>query len=288
MGCARTVACLESPEAASLESGPMDDLATYVAAWKSCAADIEDLLRGLDADDWSRPTDCPGWTVHNVAAHLAALEAELAGAPGPHLDQAAAAMSNVSDTYTQAGVEERRDRNPEQLIAEFTEAVRRRAVELETNPPTDPDATPPRNPGGIGWDWKTLLRNRVIDLWVHEQDIRRAVDRPGDLDTPAAQITAKSFLATLPFVIGKRAGAEPGSTVVVVVDGRESAYEVNAQGRCHRVDAPPRSPAVRLEMDTETLGLLGAGRRDPLTVDVGITGDRGLAERILRGLAVTT
>src|SRR5689334_17937109 len=28
------------------------------------------LLRGLSADDWLRPTVCPGWQVRDVAAHL--------------------------------------------------------------------------------------------------------------------------------------------------------------------------------------------------------------------------
>jgi uncharacterized protein (TIGR03083 family) len=265
----------------------MDLLATYVAAWKSGAADVEDLLRSLDEEDWSRETDCPGWTVRDVAAHLAALEAELAGAPGPHLDQVSAATANVSGAYTQAGIEERRDRSNEEIVEEFAEAVLRRAAELDDDPPTDPRGVPPRNPGGVGWDWQTLLRNRVVDLWVHEQDIRRAVDRPGDLDTPAAQVTTSTFMSALPFVIGKRADAAPGATVVVNLDGKESAFEVGADGRCRATDAVPPDPTLRLGLDTETLGILGAGRRDPLTVDVKVAGDRDLAERILHGLAVT-
>jgi uncharacterized protein (TIGR03083 family) len=265
----------------------MDLLATYVAAWKDCARDVEQLLRGLDDEDWSRETDCPGWTVRDIAAHLAALEAELAGAPGPHLDQVSAATANVSGAYTQAGIEERRERSNEEVVEEFADAVRRRTAELDADPPTDPQAVPPRNPGGIGWDWQTLLRNRVIDLWVHEQDIRRAVDRPGDLDTPAAQVTTQTFVAALPFVIAKRAEAPPGTSVVVGVDGSESAFEVAADGRCRRVDASPGEPTVRLDLDAETLAMLGAGRRDPLTVEVAVQGDRELAERILHGLAVT-
>jgi uncharacterized protein (TIGR03083 family) len=265
----------------------MDLLATYVAAWKACAADVEKLLRSLDGDDWSRETDCPGWTVRDVAAHLAAIEAELAGGPGPHLDQVSAATANVSGADTQAGIEERRDHSTDEIIEEFADAVRRRAAELDEDPPSDPAAVPARNPGGVGWDWQTLLRNRVIDLWVHEQDIRRAVGRPGDLDTPAAQVTTQMFLTALPFVIGKRAKAEPGSTVVVAVDGTESGYEVDPDGRCRAAESVPEEPTARLAMDAETLAILGAGRRDPLTVDVTVDGDRDLAERILRGLAVT-
>jgi uncharacterized protein (TIGR03083 family) len=265
----------------------MDLLATLVAAWKSCAADVEDLLRGLDSADWERETDCPGWTVRDIVAHLAAIEGELAGAPSPQLDQVSAATANVSGAYTQAGIEERRDRAPEQLLEEFADAVRRRAAELDESPPDDPAGSPPRNPGGVSWDWQTLLRNRVVDLWVHEQDIRRAVDRPGDLDTPAAEVTRETFAAALPFVIGKRAEAGPGTSVVVVVDGSTRAFAVDPEGRCRPVDDVPTEPTTRLELDAETLTLLGAGRRDPLAVDVHIEGDRELAERILVGMAVT-
>lgn len=265
----------------------MDRLATYVAAWKSCAADVEELLLALGEDDWSADTDCPGWTVRDVAAHLAALEAEIAGAPGPRLDQVSAATANVSGAYTQAGVEERRDRTPQELVDEFTDAVQRRAAELDADPPSDPSGRPARTPGDVSWDWETMLRNRVIDLWVHEQDIRRAVDRPGDLDTPAARVTAETFLAAMPYVIAKKAGAEPGTVVALTVDGVDRGFAVDDDGRCAPTEAPPAEPAVRLRMTTETLTILGAGRRDPLTVEVGIEGDDGLAERVLQGMAVT-
>lgn len=264
----------------------MNSLATYVAAWKSCATDVEDLLRSLEPEDWSRPTDCPGWTVHDIAAHLAALEVELADddAPTRPIDTPAARLSS---SHTQAGVDARKDATPSELVDEFVEAVRRRAAALDADPPEDGSAIPPRSLGDTRWDWQTLLHNRVIDLWVHEQDIRRAVDRPGNLDTDAARITAGAFAGALPFVIGKRAGAEPGTTVVLVVDGREQAFAVQDDGRCRAVDDNNADPTVRLTMDRETLTILGAGRRDPLTVDVRIDGDRDLGERILQGMAVT-
>src|SRR5260370_4026378 len=39
-----------------------------------CSAELEAsiaLLEGLDERDWARPTDCAGWTVHDLTAHLA-------------------------------------------------------------------------------------------------------------------------------------------------------------------------------------------------------------------------
>ena len=56
---------------------------------------------------------------------------------------------------------------------------------------------------------RDLLPFRVFDAWVHEQDMRRAVGRPGDLDTPVAAAALDRIVGTMPFVVGKRAGA-PG------------------------------------------------------------------------------
>jgi uncharacterized protein (TIGR03083 family) len=47
--------------------GPAIDVRLVFA--KQQAALI-DLLRQLDADDWQRPTACPGWSVKGIAAHL--------------------------------------------------------------------------------------------------------------------------------------------------------------------------------------------------------------------------
>ena len=58
-----------------------DLLAGYVAVWWQAVADQLALLDDLGPDDWATPTDLPGWTVHDVVAHTAHLEAVLAGAP---------------------------------------------------------------------------------------------------------------------------------------------------------------------------------------------------------------
>jgi len=37
-----------------------------------------DLLRSLEPEDWTKPTDCPGWDVRAMAAHLLGM-VEMAG-----------------------------------------------------------------------------------------------------------------------------------------------------------------------------------------------------------------
>ena len=81
----------------------------------------------------------------------------------------------------------RRDATPDELINEIRESATKRRTFLLTDPPDDAGELPPKTPGDIPWTWETLLRNRPLDVWMHEQDVRRAVGRPGGLDTAPAR-----------------------------------------------------------------------------------------------------
>jgi hypothetical protein len=60
-------------------------------------AELTGLLAGLSGADWERPTACPGWPVHGVAAHLLGVERDPA-APALSFDgdeELAAALGGV-------------------------------------------------------------------------------------------------------------------------------------------------------------------------------------------------
>jgi uncharacterized protein (TIGR03083 family) len=42
-------------------------------------AELLGLLESLDAGDWQRPTVCPGWTVHDIVAHVVHAGAQHSG-----------------------------------------------------------------------------------------------------------------------------------------------------------------------------------------------------------------
>ena len=95
--------------------------------------------------------------------------------------------------YTEQGVLARRDRDMAELADEIEAAVAPRYAELQADPPTD---GPPRRRGpraASAGATSTLLGNRPVDVWMHEQDIRRAVDRPGGYDSPAADARARAL-----------------------------------------------------------------------------------------------
>jgi uncharacterized protein (TIGR03083 family) len=127
----------------------------------------------------------------------------------------------------------------------------------------------------------------MFDSWVHEQDMRRAVGKPGDLDSPVASAALERVIDALPFVVGKKAGAPDGTTVVFDLTG-PLAQKVSIaveNGRAKLVDEAPSDPDVRIVTDTETIGRLGCGRIDPAaTLDNGsvtIEGDTALGSRIV-------
>ena len=161
----------------------MDDenrLQAYVDTWAVAVEDAVALLRSLRDEDWSRPTDCPGWDVRAVAAHLAHLESELAGNPQDQVEVPVLAhVTSSLGAYTERGPIARRDWSPAAVVDELEASAAVRLAALRADPPTDGSARAPVTPGDIGWTWETLLTNRPLDVWMHEQDIRRAVGRPG-------------------------------------------------------------------------------------------------------------
>ncbi len=274
------------------DSSTPSPLHTLVEVWQQACDDVLALLESLDEADWSRPTDLPGWDVKAVASHLAHLESELAGMPQEQVEvEQAPHLRSVMAQYTEAGPIARREWAPSRIIDELREAVRIRSEALLADPP-DLAATAPSFAALAGWSWETLLRNRPLDVWMHEQDIRAAVQRPGGLDSPAAVHVAAVFAGSLPMVLGKRAGAQPGQSVVVRLDRapagapREVAVAVGEDGRAAPVETP-REPTATIELGFGDWLRLCGGRCEPTTREISVSGDRDLADRVVQGLAVT-
>lgn len=254
----------------------MSDLRPYVEAWQHAAASV----LALEPADWDVPTDLPGWTAKDVLAHLVHLERVLVdGEPQQR------GGSVVPSDYTNAGVAALRDVPVEQLRADLADLVAQRVETLADLP--DPAATAVNTPAGVEWNWETALRNRAIDVWMHEQDIRRAVDLPGGLDSPGAHVTAQSFAFALPYVLGRKVGGPAGTTVRWVVTGPVELDVTLGIDESGRAGATSESPDATLTMGTETFTILAGGRRGPEAVDVVVEGDAALAEAVLAKMAVT-
>ena len=263
------------------------ELSEYVDLWWQAINAFTALLEQVPAEEWSTPTDLPGWDVHAVASHIAHLEGILAGAPEETVAVGEPAhVRGLMGLYTEQGVVARRDRTPDELINEIRAAATARHTALLADPPTDGAQKPDLVFGGVPWDWRQLLRNRPLDVWMHEQDIRRAVSRPGGMDCAAARHTAEYLTESLGFVLAKRVGAPAGTSVTLQVIGCPTvAYVVNDAGRGEQLPDAPAEPTARLSMDRETFILLAGGRRSPGAIEV--TGDQELGRAVVDAFHVT-
>jgi uncharacterized protein (TIGR03083 family) len=186
-------------------------------------------------------------------------------------------------------VAERRGRLPEEVLAEFREVTgaRRQALAAMTD---EEWAAPIDSPIGKV-PYREFMSVRVMDNWVHEQDIRRAVARPGDLDGPAAETALARFIGALGFVVGKRAGASEGTSVVVQLEGPiATTLAVSViDGRAKPTKAPEQ-PTLTLTMTSDTYSCLSSGRwtADEAVAQgrVKVEGDTQLGQRVLASMNI--
>jgi uncharacterized protein (TIGR03083 family) len=187
-------------------------------------------------------------------------------------------------------VDVRRHHTAPEMTSELEYTIIRRNRQLR-NETRQPDAKV-RGPLGTEVTLEKAMLNRAFDVWVHEQDLRYTLGRPGNLDSPGSQIVRDQLLAALPKIVAKNAGAPANSAVVFDVHGPVEflrTVRVDADGRGSINGSPSLGPAVSLALDWETFVRLACGRVSPDAVSdrIKAEGDPELTAAILRGLAVT-
>ena len=120
--------------------------------------------------------------------------------------------------------------------------------------------------------------------------MRRALGIPGHLSGPVVQHCLDWHARNMGYVVGKKAGAPEGSTVVFTIDGDADGPRGVAvtDGRA-KPSAPADNPTATVHTDVDTYNALCCGRTDPAGALaaglVTLTGDRDLGERVVLALA---
>lgn len=267
-------------------------LAGLVSVWWEAIDSFTRVLEHVGDEQWHAPTDLPGWDVRSVVAHTAHLESLLAGRPHDDVEVGDAPHARgAMGQFTEQGVVARRADDPDALISEIRESATARHTALLSDPPTDASAPAPGVFGALGWTTGLLLRNRPLDVWMHEQDVRRALGAPGNLDSAPAAHAAAYLAESFPFVVAKRAQAPVGAVVRLEVEGQDpvtAAVGDDGRGRAVGADDPGDGPPdTTLSMDRETFVVLAGGRRPQAAGDVRVTGDEDLGARVLAAMGVT-
>ncbi|QLE72890.1 maleylpyruvate isomerase family mycothiol-dependent enzyme [Streptomyces rectiverticillatus] len=270
------------------------NLQPAIDAWTHSIEAINDLVKPLAESDWNRATECPGWSVRDVVSHVIGVETEMLGEPRP-MHTLPRDLFHVTDEfsrYNEVQVDVRRCHTALEMTSELELIVIRRSRQLR-NESRGPQ-TAIRWPLGSGNEQplERALVVRAFDVWTHEQDLRRALGMPGNLDSPAAVICRDFLLGALPKVVAKDAGAPPGSAVVFDVHGPLEflrTVRVDAQGRGKIDSSVSLGPTVTFGMDWETYARLACGRVHPEAAAgrIKVEGDAELAEAVLREFAIT-
>ena len=202
--------------------------------------------------EWDLATDCPGWTVRDNVSHLIAIERRLLGLPA---DPALTRIPRVREERHRASSTRTRSRCGDnrpgaEVLAEFNDVTAQRERTLAGMSTEDFDK--------VGWSpigdvpYRRFMIVRLFDCWAHEQDIRRAVGRPGHLTGPVVDAAMALHRGSLGFIVGKKAGAPTGSIVAFSVTGPTTAHyvvEVHDRraavvDRCFGARRRPHSPST--------------------------------------------
>lgn len=260
-------------------------------------AALLDLLASLTPEAWARPTVCPGWSVQDIAAHLLADDAgRLGRGRDGHSNPDFATGLDIStlpgliaaiDRQNALWVAAMRRVSPPLLIDLLQLTGEQTASYFAT---LDLAAIG----GPVDWVgpapapvWLDLARE-YTERWVHQQQIRDAVGRPGLQEPEWFAPVLAAFVLGLPRALGT--AGKPGQTVLLTITGEAGGEWLARRGehgwtlKAGRDDAP--AATVTLDQDSAwrlfTCGITPQQARQAAR----LTGDPELTARTLETVSI--
>ncbi len=265
---------------------PKDEV---VAALAGEFAALSALLDELDDAEWDAPTPLPGWDVRANVAHVIGTEAMLTGAATPEVEGEIGTLPHVRNDigeFNERWVLALAEAPPDELRARLVQLTEQRLATLRTmdQESWDADGFTPAGQDSHG----RFMRIRVFDCWMHEQDIRDAVGRPGHEHGVAVEQSLDEISTAIPYVVGKRAGVPVGATVSFVLTGPAGrTLHVAVEDRARLVDSLDGPATTTLTMPVGTFTRLAGGRITAGDRPVAITGDEALGQAVVAALGYT-
>lgn len=252
--------------------------------------DIDALLGGLADKHWQAQTPLPGWTVHDVTAHLIGTESMLQGVATPDADVDVSTLKHVRNdvgVLNERWVRKLRGVGAADMLEKFraTTAQRREALSGIGDADWNQITATPAGPDTYG----RFMRVRIFDCWMHEHDIRDALEQPAtDLAGPSSRLALDEVAASMGFVVGKLGGAPDGSRVAIELTGPlQRTINVAMEGRGQIVDDfGGDEPTATITMDGLLFTRLAGGRTPlaPHADAVTYGGDEQVGRRVVEHL----
>ncbi|WP_280262565.1 maleylpyruvate isomerase family mycothiol-dependent enzyme [Nocardia wallacei] len=222
-----------------------------------------DLLGSLTPAEWARPTVCPGWAVRDVTAHI--LNDYLRRISGARDGHGGAVFA---DDETLPGYLARTN---DEFVRAMRQCSPRTMVDLvgHLGPQLDAvwaatDLASPA-PLNVSWAgpgpspaWLDIARD-YTEYWVHQQQIRDAVSRPGADDVSLLRPVLATFLHALPVALHDRARPAGTSVLFEITGPAGGRWAAVSNGSSWELTATPADdPAASVRMDPETVWRLAS------------------------------
>jgi uncharacterized protein (TIGR03083 family) len=252
---------------------------------------IDRTLRDREPAVYDAPTPCPGWSVRDVLSHLAGFELVLNGEVAPaHEGPWPSHVKNPIGEFNEAFVVAYRALPGPEVLDLFRRTTRLSLARLRGLSDEEWEK--------VGWSpegdrpYYRFQETRVLDSWIHLQDIRDALLEPSDDHGPGEEIVVNRFEGALPYVLGKKAQAPEGTVVRINLSGRlaRSILLGVHDGRATALEESAESPSLELTTPVALFWRRAAGR---ISADAflnasatDVRGNEALARSLAEGLAI--
>jgi len=217
---------------------------------------LEGLLGALSEDEWTHPSRCEGWSVHDVVTHLVStntfwaisIQSGLAGQPTRFLADFDPMASPAQLVAAQRG------RPAAATLEQFIAGNTALAEVVGAVRDDDWDRLAEAPPGHV--PIRLVADHALWDAWVHERDIALALGRSPTVEVDEV-IAALRYCAALGPAFMLSLGTTREGAAEVVVSDPSDRFVVAIEGdhvRVHAGPAPEGAPVLR----TDAVGLLEA------------------------------
>ena len=262
-----------------------DVLSGLFGSWDA----IDGVVGDLSDSEWEQSTSLPGWTVHDVVAHVVGTESMLQGVGTPEADIDVSALEHVRNdigVLNECWVRKLRGLSHAELLEHFraTAAARREALTAMGEDQWHEMTATPAGPDSYG----RFMRVRTFDCWMHEHDARDALGQPAgqsDFANADSRLALDEMAASMGFVVGKLGKAPDGSRVRLELTGPLArTINVAVDGRAKVVDEFDGEPTATITLDGLLFTRLAGGRKAVDHDAITYGGDEAVGKRVVEHL----
>ncbi|MBN1887961.1 MAG: maleylpyruvate isomerase family mycothiol-dependent enzyme [Thermoflexales bacterium] len=249
---------------------------------------LVELLSGLPANDWKKPTACHGWSVKDLALHLLGDDVSLlsrkrdgysTGAPVQDWDELVSLVNDLNTKW----VEGTRRLSP-RLTCELLKMTGTQVYDylrsLDMHATGDAVSWAGPEPAPV---WLDVARE-YTERWLHQQHIRDAVARPGLKQSWYLAPVLDTFVRALPHTYREIQAAD-GTLVVLTISGSSGGrwflLREDEQWRLYLDDPRPANAEVIIDEEIAWRLFTRTMSKDEARSKIAMLGDQALGLPVL-------